>query len=313
MYLYIVSAVYIQCSMHCVWFAIVPLCAVDAALQALTMGRGTPYSCAKQSLPGGIVIELDGVQRFESLPTTGKLHETTEVFAKHARPPEGRETPITLPWTRDGMYGDAFVYMGLVHEASCFTWVNVNETSATTCVFGTNGVVVQSSFDDDADGWRVGSTSSVRMPVSANWSYTRSGAMNRFIWGRDTSIDLRKGVDVDEWYFEAPPKFLGNQAFANEFSFTLKAFSGAAQCGESRVRAIARFESGPRVFLLSGIYVFSMRPQTWTISFTEGCIRPAMCGPPKFLRNLTSLHIFGDLTHWYEDVGLDNVVFRRSN
>lgn len=200
----------------------------------------------------------------ESLPTTGKISQLSQVFSKYGYEPKNgvpissaptnitgsnhrlyysRPTPdfasnkkVDKPFSRTR---SIFLVAFLTEFCLLLQWDSFNylalrrdgipSSTGTVTVVPPSGALVGSNFLLDNEKWsivgnRLPSTSSLHEP------YSRGALLNYYIMGSDDLINVASSTSPDTslWYFEAPAKYYGNLgiAYGGQLQFTLAAFSG---------------------------------------------------------------------------------------
>lgn len=238
----------------------------------------------------------------------------------------------------------------------------VSQTGTITIVSSSSGALVGSDFSSPslapaatatvsaasltsrlADNWQIVGN----LPHSAKYpsheSYRLQQLLNHYIVGREDAIDLQSAtdnLDARLWYFEAPPKFLGNQvvAYRGSLSFTLAALAGdfrnvndpsrthllelyCADCAGPVSRGRTLFYPLSRLFVpFTGpaqvISVPLIETAGWLLDpqdVLKTAVAPAACEFMEVLGRLSAVRILGDFTLGDEMIALDDVVVANTN
>jgi len=215
-------------------------------------------------------------------------------------------------------------------------------------------------FSSGADGWTVvGNTAGAPAATSAPlWEASSRGLLSYYVHAKDAVIagqaqgqqpqregssppcDATTGCsDTQQWYFVAPPRFLGFQGmhYGGEISFSLMSSAGdfaqsnlndggrqdlvvleCATCATNTgIRLVVRMANG--VAGNADAYrTFDGKPKAFRVPLTESAWLkdpkstlelwqpPTQCEMFEVLSNLSAVRVLGDHTKWHESVSLDD-------
>ena len=72
-------------------------------------------------------------------------------------------------------------------------------------------LTASSNFFSSNEGWRIsGNAGDPARTLVPDYDPTNRAYLDRFVYGTDVLTELGS-QDVEQWYFKAPPVFLGNQ------------------------------------------------------------------------------------------------------
>ena len=277
-----------------------------------------------------------------SLPTSGKLHQLSDVYSKYGYEPKiGQEitspgTLVTDPKMRL-MYVRPTPDRELSGEFDRFQYTvnDGTDTSSpgTVVVLGPGKKIVASDFSAGHEGWTVeGNRAS---GSAATHEASSRGSLNHYIYSTDDSLNMATGNDKDLWYFNAPSKFLGWQgaAYGGSMEFTMSSFSGdfsSANMNDGTYLvelycSKCATNTGVTIGYPLSATSFDGSTKTFSISMKEdgGWLRdpentlnawtvPTRCDFIEVLSGLTHVRILGDFTKWHESVSVDNIMWRKS-
>lgn len=201
----------------------------------------------------------------------------------------------------------------------------------------TTELLVTSTFDRDAENWRIVSNGNGASPTFQPIS--RGRLLSYYVYGLDAVIHRKSdgsGDDMMLWYFSAPDKFLGNQwaAYGGSLDFVLSSAEGSFD--QANLNLLGRgnlallecstcnLNTGITLAMpLSLTFSYDGTTTQFRLPLSElagwlkdpkNVIRPwtqpTQCEFVSVLSALTSLKILGDFTRGYESVALDTVAFR---
>merc|ERR1712232_1460704 len=278
-----------------------------------------------------------------SLPTSGKLYQLSRVYNDYGYDPKyelkdeivntntlvtsSRNRVIYVPPANtvepNGQW-DMFKYY--VHDGS------TGSAEGYVQVVSSSLVQAGSNFNLGNDGWTI--VNNGNKGVGVTHEQSSHGMLNYFIYSTDDELDIDSfaGDDSTLWYFNAPLKYLGFQAFAygGTLDFTIGAFSGDLDSASSlnSIREIVVLECSSCALGTGMRFVmrnqdFDGVPKTFSLQLLEtaGWLKdpkntlatwsaPTQCEMVEMLHNLSAFRILGDFTKWYESVGIDNVAFK---
>lgn len=289
--------------------------------------------------------------RVRTLPATGSLHQLTQVFSDFGyEPKRGSQIGAgQLPATVSGSQNRVVYAPPANTNAPAGAWTTFTYTVFDGTAESLPGIVwvlppherlVHSGFSEGADGWRVETNGAAEAGKPAGglvWEPYSRGALNFYVLATDAEIhaDRVTGDDRTRWSFVAPAKFLGNQvaSYGGAFEFTLGSAAGdfaetnrnadatvvvlgCTSCAAGKGIRLARFADSTalpldgrtrRVSLPLTPASWKKDPKSTILAWTT----PSDCELVEVLSGLTSIHILGDHTRWYESVALDDVDFKR--
>ena len=203
---------------------------------------------------------------------------------------------------------------------------------------GPSHLLAGSDFSAGTDGWTLtGNRLSVEQPVHEP---TSRGALNHYVSGSDTSLNVHGGADKDLWHFTAPAEFAGNHGLAYGGSLDFKLGSLGGDFSAGNLNGGTGLDGGVKIAELycsqcatnTGITIsfplplpFTGTTQSFTLPLLEssGWVQdpentlkswqpPTQCSFIEVLSGLTSVRILGDYTKWHETVSVDDVYFRKA-
>ena len=168
------------------------------------------------------------VLKIATLPALGTVYQTSYNFENYGYTPS-RGTKITTTNTVVTSTSNRIVYVAPPNFAyTSFTYSatdldGIATSTGYVIITASDLITVLSTFWVDNESWTVENAIS----SAASWSATSTGNLNYFIYGGDFDPSVGYNNDV-RWYFKAPSKFLGNQAFSYNgyMSFYMGAFAG---------------------------------------------------------------------------------------
>lgn len=209
-----------------------------------------------------------------------------------------------------------------------------------------SGALVSSQFLMGDEGWTIVGNKAAMAPVHESSS---RGKLNHFIYASDDKLNVEEqgGVDASPWYFAAPSKFLGNHgiAYGGSLDFVLSGFSGDLTVGNlndahahvvvleckicdygrgvtlayplSSLPSIAAAVAQGAAASVADVdaHISLHESSGWLKDSKSSLVAwttPSQCDMIQVLSNLSGMRILGDLTRWYETVGLDTVVIRNT-
>ena len=207
---------------------------------------------------------------------------------------------------------------------------------ATVTLVPPSGALVGSDFLLGNDGWTIVGNK-VKSEKSVFEAYSRGPLLNHYVYATDDIINVQTtgGSDSSLWFFQAPPKYLGNFgiSYGGHIRFTLVSFSGDFSRTNKNVNLVeleCEDCQGPigrgikLVFPVSAMIwtSFNGEPAKFAVPLLEDAgwlkdpqnsltkwTKPSKCDLIQVLSRLSSFRILGDWTTWYESVALDDVSF----
>lgn len=205
----------------------------------------------------------------------------------------------------------------------------------------TTDSLVTSTFDRDAESWRIVSNGNSALSSSTPifQPISRGRLLSYYVYGLDAVIHRKSdgsGDDAMLWYFSAPAKFLANQwaAYGGTLDFVLSSAEGSfdqanlnllgrgnlvlLECATCNLNAgitlamplslVFTYDGTTTQFRLplNELAGWQKDPKNVILPWTQ----PTQCEFVSVLSALTSLKILGDFTRGYESVALDTVAFR---
>mmetsp|Transcript_3880 Transcript_3880/g.6635 ORF Transcript_3880/g.6635 Transcript_3880/m.6635 type:complete len:361 (-) Transcript_3880:146-1228(-) len=305
--------------------------------------------------PGSEVVitlagyDLDGdslTVSIESLPSSGRLYQLSQVYSTHGYDPK-QGTAITSSGTQVTGSKNRIVYSRpSVDSVKYEKWDTFTYTvfdGTTTSAEGTvtlvpkTGVMVGSDFLLGNEDWKI--TGNKASNSLATYEASSRGLVNHYIHGTDDLINVGRiggdGTDADRWYFSAPSEFLGNQgiAYGGQLKFTLSAHAGdftasnlnkdaylvelyCAQCAVNSGVTISYPLSSSGFTGSDKAFSLTLHEKAGWMKDPENTLKswtvPSKCDFIEVLSGLTHVKILGDFTKWYESVSLDNVAIVNS-
>eukprot|EP00397_Hematodinium_sp_SG-2012_P037010 GEMP01040033.1.p1 GENE.GEMP01040033.1~~GEMP01040033.1.p1 ORF type:complete len:393 (+),score=63.61 GEMP01040033.1:54-1181(+) len=278
-----------------------------------------------------------------TLPTVGKLYETSQNYRSYQTDPKNAPSPLELhmlpflvtdPLHRM-VYAPPSNIFPPAHRWASFKY-KVREPSSDVwseygiCVINNpNNYVASSSFVSDHDGWTIQGNLDIRTPTHQPYGW---GTLNRYISCQDDVqyIDFETGTEKSKWYFVAPEAFSGEDmvaAYGGTLRFTTKSTFGdfdylndpldwvvleCETCNNGDGIRIVRTTDGSlswdgseqTVSIVVALGHMWMRdPLNRAKQFTEA----TACEIVATLYGLSRIKILGDWTQAGEGVALDNV------
>lgn len=209
---------------------------------------------------------------------------------------------------------------------------------ATVTLVPPSGALVGSNFLLSSDDWIITGN---KQPISkpSHEPFSRGQLLNYYISGFDDLINVESSSSPDQslWYFEAPPRYYGNQgiAYGGFLSFTISSFSGdfsslnamssnvvELECSScvGPVRQGIRLGFSMAALAASSNGMFKGQAMKITIALNEHggwtkdsqdvlvpWKKASQCDVIQVLSRLSKIRILGDYTTWYETVAIDNV------
>lgn len=304
------------------------------------------------------VIRLKGYDYYDpnleykviTAPDTGSLYQLSQVFSSYGYEPKAGTKLMSGKTTITGSNNRVYYKRPSPDVAGINKWDTINYVvhsniaggnsydsyEGTITLVPPSGALVGSDFLLGNDGWKITGNKALVSDAIAE-QFSRGSMLNHYIYSTDNKVNV-KGAGLPDsslWFFQAPPKFLGNWgiAYGGFLKFTLGAFSGDFNKLNGNKMNIVELECkscvGPvgkgitLVFPVSKIMTmtsFSGEPAVFNIPFLEDAgwlkdpqnslvawSKPSKCDIIQVLSRLSSLKILGDWTSWYESVALDNV------
>lgn len=286
-------------------------------------------------------FDLDGdslTVTITSLPSAGSLYQLSQVFNDYGYEPK-RGSSVTSNTVVSGsnqriIYSPPPNRNAPVGKWASFTYTVTDGTTTShqgiVSLVSSDRVLVGSRFDNNAEGWSIDNNGVGGAGVF--YEPTSRGALNHYIWSRDTNINVNTpgGSDKDQWMFRAPSKFLGNQviAYGGAISFWMSSASGdfaasnrnsgddlielvCTSCASQKgIRLVRRMSQGT-VFNGSPTFIsIPLVESSWLKDSKNTLVpfaAPTACELAEVLEGLTSFRILGDFTKWYESVSIDKV------
>lgn len=212
-------------------------------------------------------------------------------------------------------------------------------------VITANEGLVTSTFDLNIDDWTiVGNTASSPLTTSLPkfQPISRGPQLSYYIYGIDSVIRPKVdkyGADGDDavlWYFNAPPKFLGNQwaSYGGSLDFVLFSAEGSFEVSNLNLYGQGHLvelecstcaqNSGVKLAMpLSNAFTFDgsvtqfrlpLLPEAGWVKDPKNILQPwpqpKACELVSVLSALTSIRILGDFTRGHESVAIDTVQLR---